>query len=380
MELGLTVEDASRFSMLRLFRSVAFPDHREYKREASWEWDIVQEHAKKVDSNNPRAITIPDEVLTVRALSAGADTAGGFVVQTEVQSIVEIMVERTFALNNCIVLDNLTGSVSIPGQDDRAVATFVGEAGEVSEQSPSFRSVALKPKRLGFYIDTSRQLLVQANVDVEMFLRRDIGRAMAKAIDWGGLYGNPSDTDRTSPAANVNEPTGIIGTTNVNKVSWGSDVANLFEKICEAERLTSASNVPAANLKWLVSNGLRRKLKSTRRFGVADPNPNKAAAHVIGDWGAEALWQPYDGNGNGVVAPEGKVLDYPAHCSSQVANSEMFFGRWNDIVLAMFGGLEILEDVYTVGLKNQIRFVSNQRVDVGVRQPKAFVHVDDTAA
>ena len=162
-------------------------------------------------------------------------------------------------------------------------------------------------------------------------------------------------------------------------MTWANDVANLFERICEAERLTAASNVPAANLKWLVSNGLRRKLKQTRRFGVADPKPNKASAYAIADWGSEPLWQPYEANGAGDMTPEGMILDYPAHCSSQVNSSEMFFGRWNDIVLATFGGLEILEDVYTTALKGMNRFVSNQRVDVGVRYPKAFVHVDDAA-
>ena len=191
MKLGITPKEASQFSMLRLFRAVAFPDHREYKREASYEMDIVQEHGKKVNSNNPRAITIPDEVLMVRALSAGTDSEGGYVVETEMMSIVDIMVENTFALNNCIVLDNLTGSVSIPGQDGRSVATFVGETDEVAETEPSFRSVSLKPKRLGFYIDVSRQLLHQSTPDIEMLLRRDIGRAMSKAIDWSILYGNP---------------------------------------------------------------------------------------------------------------------------------------------------------------------------------------------
>jgi len=62
--------------------------------------------------------------------------------------------------------------------------------------------------------------------------------------------------------------------------------------------------------------------------------------------------------------------------SSGVA-SAIFFGNWADMIIAMWGGLDLMVDPYSLSTTGQIRVVGFQSVDVGIRRAESFAAMLD---
>ena len=191
--IGLSEHEKDAFSITRAVRALAFPQNRQYQRDAEFEFDVSTE-AAKVEKRDIGGIFIPDDVLkhksiNQRILTAGVDSAGGHTVDDELQSIIDIFLENNFAADNVSVLSGLKGNVFIPGQDERIEAQFVGETEAATEDDASFREISLTPRHCKTWLRVSKQLLVQSHESVEGFLRRDLSRAIAKKVDKSILYG-----------------------------------------------------------------------------------------------------------------------------------------------------------------------------------------------
>ena len=63
--------------------------------------------------------------------------------------------------------------------------------------------------------------------------------------------------------------------------------------------------------------------------------------------------------------------------SGAVCSSIGFSSDWSMFVLALFGGLDITVDPYTLATTGQVRITLNQFIDWACRQPGAFAFMDD---
>ena len=367
--IGLTHQEADAFSLGRALRALAFPQNSEYRRDAEFEFDVSVE-TQKVEKRDVAGLMIPDDVLhhkmSTRALTAGTNTAGGHTIDDEMQSLIDIFLEHTFAADNVTVMSGLQGNVTIPGQDDRIVAAWTGEQGPaVAEDEPSFRTITLTPKTCRTWLRVTRQLLVQAHFSVEMFLRRDISRAIAKAVDAAILYGvgtapavadSDPDTPGNQPKAATFQPLGITETASIHKFTWRDTKTNrandLIDRCLEMEEAIAASNVPAENCKFLLSNKLKRLMRQIQFFGKNEDNT----------WDNEIP----------LLSDENMILDYEASFSTQVESNDFFFCNWKDALLGLWGGLSILENPYSEDKEGIVRFTAENMVDVSVRYPVAM--------
>jgi hypothetical protein len=57
--------------------------------------------------------------------------------------------------------------------------------------------------------------------------------------------------------------------------------------------------------------------------------------------------------------------------------SAIFFGNWADLILGMWGGLDIMVDPYTHSTSGTMRVVALQDVDFGVRHAQSFAAMLD---
>jgi hypothetical protein len=82
------------------------------------------------------------------------------------------------------------------------------------------------------------------------------------------------------------------------------------------------------------------------------------------------------------------VLGYDAFCSNSVPSnlvkgssgavcSAIMFGNWIDLIIFMWGGLDIMLDPYTGSSAGTKRVVALQDVDVGVRHTGSFAAMKD---
>ena len=358
--IGLSLQEREAFSVARALRALAFPQNSEFRRDAAFEFDVSAETAK-TEKRDVAGLIIPDDVLhhkiSTRSLTAGTNTAGGYTVDDEMQSLIDIFREYTFAADNVTVLTGLQGNVLIPGQDDRIAAAWTGEQGPaVAEDEPTFRVVSLSPKICRTWLRVTRQLLVQAHFSIEMMLRRDISRAIAKTVDTAILYGvgtAPADTSDPDPNKHTEatfQPLGIRHTADIHTFTWrdtdASREKDLVDRVVDMEQAIAASNVPAMNCKFLLSNKLKRLMKNVKFFGANTDIP--------------------------LLSDDDMLLDYSASYSTQVESNDFFFCNWKDALLGMWGGLEIQENPYSEDKEGIIRFTAENLVDVSIQHPVAM--------
>jgi hypothetical protein len=79
-----------------------------------------------------------------------------------------------------------------------------------------------------------------------------------------------------------------------------------------------------------------------------------------------------------VLEPGGTVNGYGVVRSNQVESGDVFFGVWNQMIMGMWGALDIQVNPYALDKSGSVRVTALQDVDVAVRHPEAFCRGNDT--
>ena len=211
----------------------------------------------------------------------------------------------------------------------------------------------MTPKTVGAFTDMSRRLLMQSSIDVENFTRTDLATVLALAIDLASLHGSGSS----------NQPTGVAATSGIGSVAGGTNgLAPAWSHLVSLETEVSIDNADVNRLAYVTNAKVRGKLKQVE----------KASNTGLFLWADGA--QPING--------------YPAYISNQVSStltkgsssgvcSAIFFGNWADLIIGLWGGLDILVDPYTGSTAGTVRVVALQDVDIAVRHPESFAAMLD---
>ena len=81
--------------------------------------------------------------------------------------------------------------------------------------------------------------------------------------------------------------------------------------------------------------------------------------------------------GQYIVEPGGTINGYRGIVSNQATTGNLYFGNFSDLLIGMFGGLDIVVDPYTNSTSGTIRIVALQSVDVAVRHAVSFAYGND---
>jgi HK97 family phage major capsid protein len=327
---------------------MANPQDRKLQEAAKFEYEVSEAAAKKAGKSS-RGIYIPNEVLrhSRRDLVVGTASAGGNLVATDLLggSFIELLRNKlVLADAGMTVLSGLQGNVAIPKQTGGATAYMVAENAAPTESAPTFGQVTMSPKTLAAYVDFSRKLIVQSNMDIEAMVRGDLIKVAGLKIDYLGLYGSGSS----------NEPTGVKATAGINSVNFAA-AAPTYAEIVQMESLISADNADVASMAYLVNAAGRGVLKGVDKASGA----------------AQFVWEP----GN-------TVNGYKALVSNQVAtpsDPDYWLGNWSDLVLGLWGGLDLMADPYTGSKEGTVRVTIFQELDFGVRHAESFCYGNNAA-
>ena len=287
---------------------------------------------------------IMDEFRTLkRGLSAGVQNLGGYLIGTDLLtgSLIEYLRVKTTVMNMGIrVLDGLVNNVAIPRVTGTGTTYWLAEAASVTASTQAFGQLTLMPHRLGADTFYTKQLLNQASLSVEAFVRDDLVAAMAVELD--RVYINGSGT--------AGEPQGIFNTPGVGTVTYSTTPT--LAKLLVQESDIAVANADIGSQAWLFSPAARSKLKAT----VAYANT------------ASPLWD----NNN-------MVIGYPATMSNNLPGNKSILGVWSDFIAARWAGLDIVVDPYSLKKSEQIEVTMHQWVDCGIRHPAAFEISTDSA-
>lgn len=387
-EIGLTQKEIQSFRFCNLIAAAMFPGDEAVRKIAGFEIEAARAAAdKRQDANALRAgaFTIPVDVLSSpldmrsgeaelavkmlmsrlgvgaagklgqRDLVVGTPTAGGNLVATELlaSSFIDILVNALSVMRmGATMLPDLTGNVAIPRATAGSTGYWVAENGSPTESQQAFDQVALTPKTTGAFVDYSRRLLLQSSIAVEAFVRMDIARTIALMIDLAALTGTGAS----------NQPRGVLNTAGIGSVAGGANgAAPTWDNIVDLETAVANANAPANSLGYLTNTKVRGKLKRTQKFSGTN---------------GQEIWQ--DGGINGYRA--GVSNQVPSNLvkgSSGAVCSAIVFGNWSDVIIGLWGGLDIMMDPYTGSTAGTKRVVALQDIDVAVRYAVSFAAMLD---
>ena len=341
-DIGMTKQEVKRFSVVKAIRALANPADRKAQEDAAFELECSEE-AARANGTTAQGIMLPADVLATwgqRDLNSSDDSTlipqdfkGGDFIDVLRNSSSVMAAGAT-------MLRGLQGSVVIPKKTAASSAGWIATEGAASSESEfTSGSVTMSPKVIGAHTDATRLLLQQSSLDIENLIRDDLTQSIASAIDLGALAGSGSS----------GQPTGIKNTSGVNTTTFAA--ANpTYAEIIGMESAVAADNALIGNLSYICKPA---------------------------DYGTLKTVSKDSGSGQFVVEPDGRMNGYGVVRSNQVTSGDFYFGNFSDLLIGMYGSLDITVDPYSLSNTGSIRIVALQTVDVAVRHAVSFCVSND---
>jgi HK97 family phage major capsid protein len=342
---GAFDDECRRFSLCRAIAGAAGLD-------VDWgrEREVGQELARR--SGKPsQGILVPRQIFMERRVvttTAPAQGPGSNLVSTDHRGDLYIDILRAKLVTQALgatVLNDLVGNLRIPRLDQSAVAYWVAENAAITSSDPQYGSVSMSPKHVGAIVEVSRNMVLQTSPDIEQLLRRDFAGVLAEAVDRAAIRGG-----------GANEPDGVLNTVGINTVSMLSGPS--WEGVLELIEAVETSNSEGTG--FVASPKVVKAMRST---------PKQAG-------GVEGAFIMTDPN---------SLAGYPLMKSTlpteqgSPATEPLIFGRWSDLLIGMWGSLELLLNPFegTAFSKGNILLRGLMSVDVNVRHPESFAAAHD---
>ena len=315
-----------------LSRAVEAVSHGKGLTGAEAEW--AQEARSEMNSRGLQMtgqIGIPEAALfragAADNFQAGSGDGSGY-VPTNVPGVIEALRAPTMIeMLGATTIQGATGNLKFPRVSKKAIATEATEVSADAASTMEMDELELSPTRVANRTLFSKQLILQGGSQVDTLIARELTNGINTTIDKAAF----------AKALTANDTTVTTLTPAI-----------LFNM--EKEVLAAGGNF--ADCKWAMS-----------------PTGWKVSRDLATVASIDAFWQGQSFDG------------FPASASPNLLDSatdkgSIIFGDWaQGLVLAYFGGLDLLVDPYSNAGTAQIALHLNKFYDVDVRQAGAFASV-----
>lgn len=283
----------------------------------------------KASANDMRALGINASgqiQLSGEKRTISVATADG-VVETEVENILAPLRDNNVLVSaGAKFLTNLKGNVKLPVMG-ASNCTWEDETASAKDAGTTITAKELSPKRLCCYIDVSKQFLIQDSASANATLQQDIVNAISEKLQ---------KTILGAGAGSAKQPAGIFnGATPTT--------ATTFADICKIEGAVDDANV-GGNRAYIVSNkakaGLRNMAKSAKSTQL--------------------------------VMENGEIDGTPVYATSSVEGKNFAYGDFSNLVIAQWGGIDMIVDSISQSTSGCVRLVINAYFDAVVVRPEAI--------
>jgi hypothetical protein len=326
----------------------------------SFELEVSQELRALNRGQNALATLIPMEVLSRRDLSVGGYPVA---VQTSVEpEIIPFLRYKsvTGRLGATLLTDLIGGSWQLPRATGTGGATWLPETGGASTNEAAFDQVTLSASRISANSIVSKQLVAQAQPDIEQFLIDELSAAIAVEVDRVVVNGSgvaPIPTGilalPVNPANTYNYNARSPNVTFGGPASW----ATVLQFETTLDEGAQVHNVDGS-YGWAAGPGVRSKWMATPKVATYP----------------SFLWEQSDNEIDGSVAGRRAVN------SSQMPAGSVIFGRWSDCMIASWAGIDIEVNPYTYAVAGKYLISVNLLAGVNFRYSSAFVSSSDSAS
>lgn len=233
------------------------------------------------------------------------------------------------------VLTGLSGNVAIPKQTGSATAYWILEGDDTTDSDLTVGMLNLSPKTVSGSTAYTRQMLLQSNPSIENLVLSDLASNIALAIDKAAISGTGLN----------GQPTGILNTTGVNAVSCATANGGLnWANVVDFETKIAAGNADVNMMHYIAGAGVTGLLKTTEKTSGT----------------GKFLLENNEVNGYGFTR------------TNQVGANTMLFGDFNQMITALWGGLDIMIDPYTKAASGGTVIRAFQSLDIGLRYAESF--------
>lgn len=342
-KIGLTEKEQRQYSIFNVVRALSNPGDRKLQEAAAFELECSRAAEDKF-GRSAKGVLVPEDVLASRAFNAGgaANTpsgsqSGNVLVDTTFMggSFIDMLRNRTTIMRMGTVMGGLVGNVDIPRQTGGATAYWVGEGQDATEGTPTLGQLSLSAKTVAAYVDITRRLMMQSSLDAEGIVRRDLLNAIGQSIDFAGYYGSGTD----------NQPRGLKNYNGINAKDFAATNPT-FAELVEMESLIAADNADIGQMGYVMNAAMRGHCKTTAKFGSGTES---------------TIWEP----GN-------TVNGYRTEITNQLAAGDVFFGNFSDLIIGMWGGLDLTVDTSSLSKSGGTRIVVFQDVDFVLRRVESI--------
>lgn len=351
-DVGMSKTEVKRYSLMRALNALANPNDANAQRAAAFERECSDAVASKM-GKSARGFYLPHDVQK-RDLTVGTNSAGGYTVATDLMAgdFISLLRNAMVVMGmGTRMLTGLQGNVAIPRQTGAGTAYWVAEGNAPTESQQAFDQVTMSPKTVGAFTDISRKLLAQSSLDVEALVQQDLATVLGLAIQQAAISGTGAS----------NQPSGLL-TLITPSVAGGTDgLAPTWAHIVELESDVSVANADVGTLSYLTNAKVRGKLKGTSK--------------VSGQNGF--VWDGGDTPLNGYRAAVSNAVPSNLTKGTGTNLSAIIFGNWSDLLIGMWGTLDLMVDPYSLSTAGSVRVVALQDVDVAVRHAESFATMVD---
>lgn len=248
------------------------------------------------------------------------------------------------------------GNMNIPKQTGAANFTWTGENKPIAASSPTLGFISLNAKKLSGLIPLSNELLADASIAADMFVRNELVNGVAEAEDITALYGTGSNY----------QPKGITVACAKNKINVGGEITPDVLDEMMGKMLAAKLSMP--NFIWAFPGQLWAKI-----YGMKTATGNY-------------IYRDEMKNGMLLGCPF-KIMNSVKVGTDANALTQIFLGDWKQFLIGKAAELQIAVSTdasYTSGGKLVSAFENDLtlmrailREDFGVRYEDAFVFADN---
>lgn len=341
--LGVSEKESQRYSLMRALEAAATNDWSKagFEREVS----IAVADELKTEA---RGFYVPHDLLMrayahhpmlqqQRSLEVGTAGKGGELVATDlrVDQFIDLLRNRTvIARLGARMLSGLEGDVDIPKKVNGANFYWLGENEDVTNSDFDLATLGLSPKTIAGAIPVSRKLRKQASMSVEALIIDDLISGIGVATDLAQLAGDGLN----------NKPLGLLNQTGLG-----------------------AHEFPNAGIDWASIVEMETK--------VATYNADDGALNYVtgvAQRGAAKKTEAFAGTGERIWTKGNEVNGYNAVATNQMPADTWLFGDWSQIVIGMWGVLDLKPDPYALASNDGLVVRVFQDLDTNVRRAEAF--------
>ena len=323
------------FSLSRAVQAASFGKALEGA-EAEW----AQEAAREMQSrglNMSGQIGIPGSALfragAADNFQAGSGDGSGF-VPTEVPGAIDALRAPTMAERiGVTTINNASANLQFPRVSNKAIGTAATEVAADSASTLEMDEVTLTPKRVASRTIWSKQLMLQGGPSVDALISREL-------------------------AAGINE--------TIDKAVFAAAAAGAANQQDKSNGAIGYADITAAQKAVLAAGG-----DLTRCAFVGSPS---AMSILKGEVAVADIRAVIDGN-----SIDGYTSYFTPNLVDSTANEgALLFGDYaQGMLLAFFGGLDLLVDPYSNAGTAQIALHVNKFYDTAVRQGSALSYTFD---